>query len=102
MARRPQRGPAVQKSVTLPVHFWDLLDKATELQDESYKLMGGKRKYTLSDLFEGAVEMYIRSMLEDLGPFPTTAAERKDYVERLAKMNQRDLADEFLSKSKSH
>jgi tRNA A37 N6-isopentenylltransferase MiaA len=81
---------------------WNHLERAAELQTEAYKLMGGSTKYTVSDLLEAGGEMYLRSLVDDVGELPETNETRKAFVKRLAELNQKLLAEDLLGKSSTH
>lgn len=99
MSKRPAKGPTDQRKITLPGHVWELLDRVAQLQSKAYALMAGKTKFQVSDLLESGAEMYLRSLMKDVGPFPKTAAEEADYVKRLAEVNKRALLEDLLGKS---
>lgn len=99
MARRPLRGPTDQKRITLPAHFWALLEDIAEMQTESFSKMGGRTTFTVSDLLESGAEMYLRSLVEDLGPLPTNQKERAAFIEKLVENNKRELLSDLLRKT---
>lgn len=98
MTKPRLRGPTTQKSVSLPVHVWELLDEVSDLQSEAYVLMGGKSRYSVSDLIETAATMYIRTLIQEFGDLPISApaATRKEFVKRLAESNKRQLLEQLL------
>lgn len=99
MARRLQRNAPTQKRrITLAMHVWEALDLIVELQTEAYREMGGEGAYAVSDLLEEAAEMYIRAIIDELGPLPRSPEERRGFVKRLAVANQRALREHLLSK----
>lgn len=99
--KRPVKSPRAQRSVTLPLHVWELLAQIAELQSDAYELMHGTTRYTVSDLVEAGAEMYLQSIIEDVGELPKTAEARKVFVKRLAEANQKLLADDVLGTSKT-
>ena len=105
MSKRPAKGPTDQRRITLPGHIWELLDRVASLQTKAYGLMSGKTKFQVSDLLESGAEMYLRSLIDDLGPLPDEkdAAAEKRFVERLAEANKRSLLADLLgSKPDTH
>jgi hypothetical protein len=105
MRKRPAKGPNEQRKITLPGHVWELLDRVAQLQTRAYALMAGKTKFQVSDLLESGAEMYLRSLIEELGDMPDendTRAEN-EFVKRLADSNKRALIEDLLgSKSEGH
>ena len=103
MSKRRPKGPTYQRSITLPAHVWKLLDEVADLQSEAYLLMSGKTRFMVSDLIETGAELYLRDLIDEMGPLPKTAEERKAFVKRLAETNQRQLVEDLLgTKSKTH
>lgn len=99
MARQPKvKGPTLQRNVTLPVHLWEFVDAVAELQTEAYKEMGGRSKYFPSDMIEAGIEMYGAALVEEFGPLPTNAEERKSFVKRLAASNRKSLLEQTFGK----
>lgn len=94
MPKRPVRGGNTQKSVSLPTHLWEALDRVSEIQSAAYREMGGKSKYSVSDLVEDGVGMYIAALVEEFGPLPETAEEHKIFVKKLAAANRKSLLDQ--------
>ena len=98
---RPKRGikPAMkQSSVSLPVLHWDLLAEVAKLQTEAFRLVKSPGSFSVSDLVELGTQMFLEDLIGDLGPLPKTAAERADFVRRLAEWNQKR-ALEMLAES---
>jgi len=94
MANRGAKGPSSQKKVTIPTHFWSLLEHFAELQTDAYEAMGGKTNFTVSDLLELGSEYYLRKVAEDLGPIPgpdAAPSERAAFVTKLVEDNKRRL-----------
>ncbi len=98
MRQRRIRGSSLQRSVGLPVHLWELIDRVSELQTAAYFEMGGKTKYHANDLIEAGVEMYIQSIVEDFGQLPETAEERKAFVKKLTEANRKSLIQQVVGK----
>lgn len=85
------------QGLTVSVHLKDALDLVVDLESQAYARMGGTTKASMSDLIEAAVEQYLRDYIKDHGPLPLTAAERAEYVKRLAEAHQKSLRDDLHS-----
>ena len=98
MAKRPVRSGNNQKSISLPVHIWEMLDQIAELQSAAYKEMGGKSKYSVSDLVEDGVTMYLQSLVEEFGDLPEGAEATRQFVKKLAEANRKSLHEQIFGK----
>lgn len=97
MGRRLERGPMKQGRVTAPLLLWEALEEYAALKSDSYKLLGGTTKFTISDIFEQVGPMYLRWATRRVGlPLPKTPKERETFVKRLAELDRAELLENII------
>lgn len=83
------------RGLLAPVVLVELADQVLGLENEAYVEMGGETKKYLSDLVSEALELYLSTWIAENGPLPESAAERKDFVKRLAARNLLKLREQI-------
>jgi hypothetical protein len=86
------------RGLMAPLVTVDSLDQILELENEAYVAMGGESKKSLSDIVSEALNEYVSAWLHDNGSLPTSPAERREFVKRLAARNLEKLREQLLTK----
>ena len=86
------------RGLMAPLHIVDAADQILGLENEAYVVMGGESKKHLSDIVSEALEVYVQVWIAENGPLPESAAERREYVKKLAARNLEKLREQLLTK----
>ena len=83
------------QGLMVPLAVTETLGEIVEIEREAYVELGADSTVSLSDVVSDALTNHVTAWLKKYGPIPQGAAERKEFVRRVAAKMRSEASDQL-------